>query len=159
MISTLRRRPCKQELHKILSSRDSTSSVATSAPPSRSFLLSKIHSFLASRSSKSTGTGSGTPSTLSPEWTDLGRSQFLRHGGRLRRLICWLASETPRSPPTPRPTTFWTCGYPGSLKSTGLRAQWSDGKNPPPSALSIPSCPPPTQPLTRRPDTPLTLLS
>ena len=57
VISTLRRRLCKRELHKILASRDSTSSGATSAPPSISILISKIHPYLALRSSKSTGTG------------------------------------------------------------------------------------------------------
>ena len=35
VITTLHRRPCKQELHKILARRGSTSSAATSAPPSR----------------------------------------------------------------------------------------------------------------------------
>ena len=84
VISTLRRKPCERELHKILAIRGSTSSEMTSAPPSRSILLSKIHLSLASRSSKSMGTVSDTPSTPSAEWTDLGRSWFLRHEGKLR---------------------------------------------------------------------------
>ena len=83
VISTLRKKPCERELHKILASRGSTSSGETSAPPSRSILLSKIHPSLASRSSQFMGTGSDTPSTPSAEWTDLGRSRFLRHGGKL----------------------------------------------------------------------------
>ena len=51
MISTLGRKPCGQELHKILASRGYTRSGATSTPPSRSILLSKIHPYLATRSS------------------------------------------------------------------------------------------------------------
>ena len=43
VISTLHRTPCDWELHKILASRGFTSSGATSAPPSRSILLSKIY--------------------------------------------------------------------------------------------------------------------
>ena len=95
VISTLRRKPCERELHKILASRGSTSSGAISAPPSRSILLSKIHPSLASRSSKFMGTGSDTPSTPSAEWTDLGMSRFLRHGGRLQRPTSWTTSPTP----------------------------------------------------------------
>ena len=99
---------------------------------------------------------SDTPSTPSAKWTKLGRSRFLRHGGRLGRPISWLVSQTPGIPPTPRSTTDWTCGSPGSLKPTGLGTLRSDRKKLPPSASSTPSCPLPTQPLTRRPDTPPT---
>ena len=91
VISTLRRNPCEQELHNIIAIRGSTSSGATSAPPSRSILLSKIHLSLASRSCKSTGTVSDTPSTPRAEWTHLGRSRFLRHGGRLQQPTSWLS--------------------------------------------------------------------
>ena len=79
VISTLRRKPCEQEKHNILASRGSTSSGASSAPHSRTILLSKIHPSLASRSYKSTRTGTDTPSTQTAKWTDLGRSPFLRH--------------------------------------------------------------------------------
>ena len=81
MISTLHRNPCKRELHKMLIRRSSTRSGATSTPPSRSILLSRIHPFLASRSSKSTGTASDMPSTPCAEWTNLESIRFLRHGG------------------------------------------------------------------------------
>ena len=121
VISTLRRKPWEQELHKMLSGRGSTSSGATSAAPSRSILLSKIHMSLASRVSKSTGTVSDMPSTPSAEWTNLIRRRSLRHGGRLRRPTSWLASQTPGSPSTPRPTAGWTCDSPGSLKPMGSR--------------------------------------
>ena len=84
VISTLCRRPCERELHKILASRGSTSSGETSVPPSRSILLSKIHPSLVSRSCKYMGIRSDTPSTPSPDLTHLGRSQFFRHGARLR---------------------------------------------------------------------------
>ena len=115
----------------MLIGRSSTSSGANSDPPSRSILLSKIFPHLASRSSKSTGTASDMPSTPSTEWTDLGRSQVLRHGGKLRRPPSLMASQTPGIPPTPRPTSDWTCDSPGSLKPTGSRTLRSNGKKKP----------------------------
>ena len=136
VISTLCMNPCERGLHKILARRGSTSSGETSAPPSRSILISKIHPSLASRSFKSTGTVSDTPSTPSAEWTNLGRSWYLRHGGRLRRPTSWLASQRPESQQTPSPTADWTCISPGSLKPTGSRILWSDDKNSSSSALS-----------------------
>ena len=74
LIFTLRRKPCKQELHKMISSRSYTSSRVTSAPPSISILISKIHPSFASRSSNCTVTASDTLSTTRAELTNLVRS-------------------------------------------------------------------------------------
>ena len=137
VISTLRRKPCEKELHKVFSSRGSTSNGATSAPPSGSILLSKIHLSLASRSCKSKGTIFITPSTPSANWTDLGRCLFLMHGGPLWRPTSSMASQTLGRPPTPTPTTDWTCGSPVTLKPIGLRTLRSDGKDPPPRHRSL----------------------
>ena len=92
VISTLRRKPCKRELHKMIDSRISTTSRSTSAPPCKSTLISKIHPSLALRSYKSTDTASDTPSTPIAKWTDLGRSRFFRYGGQLQQPTPWLAS-------------------------------------------------------------------
>ena len=54
-----------------------------------------------------------------------------------------------RIPPTPKPTTYWTCSSPSSLKPTGLRTLQSDRKKQPHSASFTPSHPPPTHPPTR----------
>ena len=85
VISTLRRKLCEQGLHSIRTNRDSTGSGPISAPPYRSALLSKIHPSLKLKSCRYMDTGSDMPSTPSAEWTDLGKSRFLRHGGKLRQ--------------------------------------------------------------------------
>ena len=64
VISTLSRKPYKQELHQMLASRSSTNSGETSAPPSQSIMLSRIHPSLVSRPSKSTGTVYDMPNRL-----------------------------------------------------------------------------------------------
>ena len=61
VISTLHRKLCKQELHKMCGSRDCTSSGPTSAPPCRLALLSKIRPSLKLRSCRHMNTGSGMP--------------------------------------------------------------------------------------------------
>ena len=81
VIPTLRRKPCDPALLKMRNSRGCTDSGPSSVPPCRSILLSKIHPSLTSSSSKSMATESGTPSTPSAGWTDLGKNRFLRHGG------------------------------------------------------------------------------
>ena len=80
-ISTLRRNPYECVLLIMRDSRGCISNGQTYVPPCWSFLLSKIIPSLASKSSKSTGTGFNIPITPSAAWTDLGRSQFLRHWG------------------------------------------------------------------------------
>ena len=67
------------------------------------------------------------PSTPRAECTDLGRRRFLSHGGRLRQPTSFLDPQTPGIPPTPSPTSDWTCDSPDSLKTTGLRTCWSNG--------------------------------
>ena len=89
----------ERELHKTLSSRLSTSSGVTSAPPSQSTLLSKIHLSLAWMSSNSTVTASNTPSTPSAKWNDLGRIRFLSHGGEVAATYLLDGLLDPRSPP------------------------------------------------------------
>ena len=143
----------------MLISRISTRSGVTSAPPSQSILISKIHPSLASRSSKSMGTAYNIPSTPILEWTDLGRSRFLRHCRQFHKPTSWMDYQTPRSPPTPSPTSDCTCDSPDSLKPTGLRTLWSKGKNSPSLASSTASCQPRPHPLTKRPLTFPTWLS
>ena len=91
LISKLRRKPYKWAILRIRLSRDCTRNGLTFVPPFRSILISKIHPYLTSNSSKSTGTVSDTPITPSTEWTDLGRNRFLRHGRRLQRPTSWTA--------------------------------------------------------------------
>ena len=67
VISTLHRKPCEPELLKMIDSRGCTGSGPTSVLPCRSILLSKIHSSLASSSSKSTATAFSTPRTPSSD--------------------------------------------------------------------------------------------
>ena len=81
MIYTLRRKPCKQGLHMMRTNRDSTGSAPISTPTCRSDLLSKIHPSLELKSCRYMDTGSDMPSNTSAEWTNLGKSWFLRHGG------------------------------------------------------------------------------
>ena len=83
MIFTMRRKPCKKVLHRMRANRDSTGCGTISAPHCRSALLLKIHLSLKLKSCRYMDTGSDTPSTPSVEWTNLGNSRFLRHGGKL----------------------------------------------------------------------------
>ena len=90
VISTLHRKPRKRAVPTMRYSRGCTSSGYTSSgltsvPPCRLILISRIHPSLASKSSKSTSTGSVTPINPIAKWTNLGNNWFLRHGGRLQR--------------------------------------------------------------------------
>ena len=114
VISMIRRKLCERALLKMRYIRSSTSSGLTFAPPCQSTLLSNTHRSLALISSKSMGTESVTLSTPNDEWTDLVRSRFLRHGGRLRRTTSWQDFPTPQSPPTPKPMSYWTSGSPSN---------------------------------------------
>ena len=132
MIYMLRRKPCKRPLPRMQDSRCCTSSGMTSVTPCCSIRISKIHPFLPSKSSKSTGTGSDMPSTPNAEWTDLEKNQFLRHGGRLPQPPYWMAYPTPETPLTPKPTSAWTITSTDSSKLMGLKNPQSSGKTPPP---------------------------
>ena len=83
MILTLRRKLCKPSLLRMRDKRCCTGSSPTSVSPCQSILLSKIHPFLASKSSNSMTTVSGTPSNPSARGTNLGNNRFHRHGGQL----------------------------------------------------------------------------
>ena len=137
----LLRKPCEQGLHKMRANRDSTGSGPISAPPCRSALFPKIHPSLDLKSCRYMDTGSGMPSTPSAEWTNLGKSQFLRHGGQLQRTTSWMASSTQESLPMPRPTPDWTDVSPGSSKPTAWKTLRSNKKRPSHSASSTPSSP------------------
>ena len=78
VISTLCRKPCQPALLKMRDSRGCTISGTNSVPPCQSVLLSKIHPYLASRSSKSKTTAFITTSTPSAGCINLGNNQFLR---------------------------------------------------------------------------------
>ena len=97
--STLRRKLCDPELPKMRDSRGYTCSGPTSVPPCRSILLSKIHPFLASISSKSTAIAFGTPSTPRTGWTNLGKNRFFRNGGKLQHPTSWMVCPTPEKHP------------------------------------------------------------
>ena len=122
-ISTLHRKPYKQELHRMRANRVCTGSEATSAPPCRPALLSKIHPSLKLKYCRYIDTGSDMPTTPSGAWTDLGKSRFLRHRGKLRRPTSWMASPIQGSLSTPRPSPTPDCTdvYTGRLKPTALR--------------------------------------
>ena len=80
IISMLHRNLCERALLRMRDSRVCTRSGLTSLPPCWSILITKIPPFLASKSSKSMGTGSNTPSIPISEWTNLGNSPYLSHG-------------------------------------------------------------------------------
>ena len=118
VISTLRTNIFEKGLHRMSANRDSTGSGPISAAPCQSAILSKIHLSLELKSCRYMDTGSNVSSTPSAEWTNLLNSQFLRHGGQLRRPTYWMASPTQESLPTPRPTPDWTDVSPRSSKPT-----------------------------------------
>ena len=51
----------------------------------------------------------------------LGKESVSQAWGAIAVTHLRLASQTPGSPPTPKPTKDWTCGSPGSLKPTGSK--------------------------------------
>ena len=108
--------------------RDCTGSGPTSAPPCWSALLSKMHPSLNLKSCRYVDTESNMPTTSSNTWTDLGKSRFLKHGGRLRRPTSWMASPTQENLPMPRPTPDRKDVSPGSLKLKALRTLQSNEK-------------------------------
>ena len=131
IISMMLRKPCNQGLHRTRADRDSTGSGPISAPPCRLDLLSKIHPSLKWKYCRYMETGSNTPSTPSANWTDLGKSRFLRHGGKLWQPTSWMASPTQEILPTPRPTPEWKDVSPGSSKPTAWRTLLPNKKRPP----------------------------
>ena len=104
VISTLNKKLCEQGLYRMRANRSSIGSGSISAPPCQSALLSNIHPSLKLKPCRYMETGSNMPSTPSVKWTDLGKSRFLRHGGKLRQPTSWIASLTQESLPMLRPT-------------------------------------------------------
>ena len=139
VISTLRRKPCKPALLKMRDSRGCTGSGPASVPPCWSILLSMIHPSLASSFSKSTATESGTPSTPSAGWTNLGKNLFLRHGGRLQQPTSWMVFPTPENWLTPKRALGLTNASHGNSRRTNSNIPLSDEKRQSPSASSNPS--------------------
>ena len=101
VISTLRRKPCKRALLSIKDSIGCTSSGLNYVSPCWSILISNIHPSLKSKFSYYTGTRSNTPDTPSAKWINLGRDQFLRHGGQFQWPTSWMAYLTPEPPQLP----------------------------------------------------------
>ena len=84
VISLLCRKLCNQELHWMRANRECTSIGPTYALPFLLSLISKIHPSLEMKYCRYMDTGSDMPTTPSDACIDLGKSQFLSHGGRLR---------------------------------------------------------------------------
>ena len=95
VIYTMCRRTCDQGLHKMRNIRGFKGSGLASDPSCRSILISNIHPSLDSRSSMFMDTHYNMPTTESIAWTNLRQSRFLRHEGRLRQPIFWIASLIP----------------------------------------------------------------
>ena len=104
VISILCSKLCKGALIKMQGSRSCVRSGHNYAPPFRSNLISKIHTFPRSRYFGYMDTDSVMPTTPGNVTKDLGKSWFLRHGCRLRRPTSWVASPTREVLPTPNLT-------------------------------------------------------
>ena len=134
VIFTLCRKLCKWELLKMLDIRGCTDSETTSDPPYWSILLSNMHPSLKAIFYRCTDTYSSTIPTLSNSCTNLGKNQFLWHGGWLWRPTSWMASPNQESLQTTNHTLDWEGVSPVSLKHTASRTNLSSKINPSPLA-------------------------